>query len=103
MKHFLKFAGKKKSTEETEGSVAIFKKNQERWLWKNSFYKAYKKKDYATAEAIYLSREKYQSGITDVHVAFKLLKQSDYTQAVAVLSSILFLIFCLLAITKCIS
>ena len=102
MKKFVEFARKKK-TEDSARYAANFKNNQKKYLWKNSFYKAYRRKDYATAEIIYLSREKYQLGISDVHVAYKLLKQSDHAHAVALLCSLLFIIFCFFGVIKCIS
>ena len=101
MKHFRRFARGYKN-KEIANNVKIFKNNQDKYLWKDSFYKAYQKKDYVAAEQIYLSRERYQSGIADVHAAYRLLKQIDHAHTVVVLSSIIFLILSLFVITKCV-
>ncbi|QNF31892.1 hypothetical protein HUW51_03830 [Adhaeribacter swui] len=77
--------------------------NQDGGKWKEAFYRAYKKKDYLTAEKIYLSQEKYENGISDVHAAYRLLKQLDHARIVIILATVAFILTCFMGITRCVS
>src|SRR5690242_3792205 len=54
--------------------------------WKRHFYKAYRKKNFALASAIYFNKHPYRKDIMDVHKGYKLERQTDREMIIAVIT-----------------
>ena len=70
---------------EQRGKEATLKQTAEANQWKQDFYKAYRKKDYAKAEEVYTSRFAFSTSIPDVHKAFKESRKIDLIGAFVVI------------------
>ncbi|MGN6618230.1 MAG: hypothetical protein ACTHJ5_13735 [Ilyomonas sp.] len=54
--------------------------------WKKYFYKAYRKKNYPLASAIYFNKHPYRKDIMDVHKGYKLERQTDRDMLIAIIT-----------------
>ncbi len=72
--------------------VALDRKANEITAWKDRFYKAYKEKDFASAEKIYLEKFKaFTPKINDVHAGYK--EQRRQENRVTVYIAVFFVVF----------